>query len=123
MPYTTEYRDNCLYRDWTGLVTGNELFDALESAMRDVMNGQQIDKTFYDFSAVSAFDVSTEDILMYSDKCVSISKLTPNVKMVVVAQTDISFGVSRMWEMLVDKTEWKIKIFRSRESAESWLNA
>ncbi len=20
MPYTTEYRDNCLYRDWTGLV-------------------------------------------------------------------------------------------------------
>jgi len=121
MPFTTEYKNGCLYRNWSGVVSSDELFESIVLVKRDILNGLPADKALYDFSETSKIDITNRDIRKYSVKCIEIARLSPNVKAAVVAPSDLIFGLARMWEMQIDENRWHVKVFRSRELAESWL--
>ncbi len=46
---------------------------------------------------------------------------TPHSRVAMIASSDLSFGVGRTWEMLVEDRDTKINVFRDAESALSWL--
>ena len=37
------------------------------------------------------------------------------------ANRDLTYGLARMTEMLIDVTGWESKVFRNREDAEAWI--
>jgi hypothetical protein len=49
------------------------------------------------------------------------SKISPDRLIAVVASSKLSFGYSRMWEMLSDATNWERIVFRVKSDAEEWL--
>jgi hypothetical protein len=49
------------------------------------------------------------------------SDTNPNIVVAIVASTDLQFGMSRVWQVYVEKSKFVTKVFRDREDAESWL--
>ena len=52
-----------------------------------------------------------------------ISKYLPDYIVAIVSKRDIEFGISRMWQTIVQMKElaWETKIFRDRNDAEKWI--
>ena len=50
-----------------------------------------------------------------------VASINPNMIVAIVNNSDIGFGIGRMWETMVDESNWQTMIFRSIEEAESWL--
>ena len=49
------------------------------------------------------------------------SHAVPGVLLAVASPKDIGFGLSRMWEMLVETVGWETMTFRSVTEAEGWI--
>jgi hypothetical protein len=47
--------------------------------------------------------------------------VNPDAIVAVVAETDLTYGLSRMWEIMCDEIDWEIRIFRSTEEARNWI--
>ena len=45
----------------------------------------------------------------------------PDCVSAVAGPTAITYGISRMWQALVDQTEIRIGVFRTVNEAEGWL--
>jgi hypothetical protein len=45
----------------------------------------------------------------------------PDAVVAIAADTDITYGLSRMWESLIDAISWETMVFRSRVDAEAWI--
>lgn len=76
-----------------------------------------------DLTAVTQVEeVSTSDIHMSVNLCKQSAKINPDAIVAIVANKDILFGLSRMWEILMDgKTGWDIMVFKTRDTAETWI--
>ena len=47
----------------------------------------------------------------------------PGVVIAVIAPTPLLFGMARMWEALVHRTNWRVKVDRSCVGAYAWLRS
>jgi hypothetical protein len=69
------------------------------------------------------FVLSTSEARIVAEQDKQIAKLAPEGLVVaVVTPRDVDFGMARMWQVFVQETGWKTKVFRSRESAAVWLD-
>ena len=52
-----------------------------------------------------------------------ISKYLPEYIVAIVAKKDVEFGVSRMWETLIEinDLQWETMVFKERDDAEEWI--
>lgn len=121
MPYTTQYIGDCLHRNWSGNVTSEEIIAAIDMLLQDVKNGQRVSKVLADFSAIIQFDVSVDAVKLQVSKSVELSKLVPKMHVAVIATSEHSFGMVRMWQTYSEQTGWDIATFRNREGAVAWL--
>jgi len=39
----------------------------------------------------------------------------------IIAESDLEFGIARMYEMLAEKDGFNVKVFRNKSDAEQWL--
>jgi hypothetical protein len=122
MLFNSTYSGNILISKWSGEVTRDELFRSLDMVKEDILRGQIIEASLYDFTDITAFSANVKDIMLYSKRCTEMAQLNPNVKMAVIAPKDIAFGMARMWECYVDGVGYVTKVFRFREDAQTWLN-
>ena len=75
-----------------------------------------------DLSAVTDFDISSEDRKDIIKQQQSRNSIIGKGKMAIVAQDGHTFGMSRMFELLSkNKTKMKTRIFREMIDAEKWL--
>ena len=105
-----------------GILTGKEYINALKSHLSQ--SDAKFKKYRYslsDYTKVTQLDVSSSDVGLVAKLCEKASVTNPNIVVAVVADNDITFGMSRMWEILSDKTNWGIMVFRKREDAEKWI--
>jgi hypothetical protein len=51
----------------------------------------------------------------------SHSYAVPGLLVAVVAERNVVFGLTRMWEVFVEGIGWEIKIFPSMAEAQSWI--
>jgi hypothetical protein len=64
-----------------------------------------------------------EQVLELADSHVERQSSMPDVVLAIVARLEVTFGLTRMWQMRMDArgTLWETGLFRSRPEAEDWL--
>jgi len=74
-----------------------------------------------DYRAVTEVEISTPAIQLVASLCKAAAFVNPDVVVAVVAESDLKFGLSRMWEMLCEGIPWETSVFKSYEDAEKWI--
>ena len=74
-----------------------------------------------DFTNCSSFDLSSSDMQEIAIIDKEASKVNPDIKIAIIAPTDVAFGMSRVYEAYADETGFDIMVFRNSEDVEAWL--
>jgi hypothetical protein len=104
-----------------GVVTGQEIYDANII----VYSGDTLLKQKYqiiNFANVEKLDVSQEEAVRLANQDIEASRTNPNIVIAVVAALNHAFGLGRMWEAHVNKSDFETMVFRRREEAVAWIN-
>ncbi len=122
MPIEVQYtQDNIgLVFCAVGKVTGKEIIDTQSSIYR-TQKFTNLRYWIVDRSRCTEYEVSADEVDQIAAMDNAAAKKNPKLLMALVAETDLQFGVSRMYEALVDENGFKTMSFRDRESAEMWI--
>ena len=104
----------------SGCVTGDEIIEAHQ----EIYSTDNLKRQRYqiiDRTECSEYKVSTEDIERIAVIDKAASKSNPNIVIAIIAPSDLQFGMSRVWEVYVEESKFKTKVFRNRITAEIWL--
>ena len=77
--------------------------------------------SFSDFSAVTSIDISTESIEYIVRLCNQAAQINPHPIVALVSGSDLGYGLSRMFEILLHETNWEVMVFRSKIDAIDWV--
>jgi len=106
----------------SGLLTRDDLIECKNRLLASEAHTKQCMYGIVDLSAVSSMQLSASDIkeVAEHDQRVAASiRLGAIVE--IVAPTDSEYGLSRMWEILAERTGWETMVFRSRATGLAWL--
>lgn len=76
-----------------------------------------------DFSAVTTLDVSSDELRQFSKMTAKNTARGRCIRVAIVAPADLSFGLCRMYEMLQHQSVNSLRVARTREDAEAWLES
>ena len=106
-----------------GILTEEEWIDSLAKHLtQDKDKFKKYRYSLSDYTAVTETKISNNAINVIATYCEDASEVNPKPVVVIVADQDILFGLSRMWELLVDSTDWETMVFRNRDDAEAWIS-
>ena len=71
--------------------------------------------------ATTKFELSTQKVELIAEYCKSSSIVNQGAIVALVASQDLIYGLSRMWQVLSEGTNWETMVFRNREDAEAWI--
>ena len=106
-----------------GIVTGDDIINS----NREVFSSEDKMKNYkyglIDYSNITQFNVSNSEIETIVSQEKEASKFIVDPILAVIATKDLEFGLSRMWETIVEISgiQWETMIFRDREKAEIWI--
>jgi hypothetical protein len=123
MPYITKFVEDGrgVIQTGEGVLTGDELIAGSLRARAEAEISNRLEYGFADFSAVTEFRATPEDLRRLAESQMLTARLVPRAVVAIVAPTDHVFGMVRMWEAYADATGWTTRVFRDRASAEAWL--
>ena len=124
MPIEMKDSDNGLGLIVTGrkIIMENEYLDSYKNQLsQDRGNYKKYRYSLHDWSEVTDVEVSSDAIGQIAELCRDFATINPNFIVAHVATLDITYGLSRMWEVLSDETNWEIMVFRHRKDAEAWI--
>ena len=104
-----------------GVVTGRELMEANKIIYKSPDETKKISYQIVDatnFSDVSISPAEIEGIAILDKKAFEIN---PYMLIALVAEKDISFGFSRMWESFATDLPDRTMVFRNIENAQQWI--
>lgn len=104
----------------TGKISGQDLFSEIKNFYQSeclVTNKYGI----IEFSCAVDNKITNLDVRSIAELSEKASKISPNRIVALISRSDVGFGLSRMWEILAEKTNWETRVFRSRGDAEKWL--
>ena len=110
-----------VYVRGTGKVTADEIMTtgAKIFANSKWINGFNI---LLDYREISELGVKSEDIENIVDQDKRNEYLFDQSKCAIVADNDLVFGLSRMWEAYSEDTKIKAMVFRNIEDSLRWLD-
>jgi len=122
MPIEIEYTDDTLGVIFSavGKVTGKEIIDK----QKDVYRSKEFPRLRYwivDRSRCTEYDVSTEEVSEIAAIDNEAAHINPHLIMALVAESDLQFGISRMYESQITEKGFTTEVFREREAAERWI--
>ena len=107
----------------SGIFAGQEYADALKIHLEQ--DKEKFKKYKYSLMDLTAVTEAREWPNSVIDQavflCKQASKINLDAVVAIVADEDFLFGLSRMWELLMDETDWDIMVFRTRVAAEAWI--
>lgn len=92
----------------------------LAATQRGVRNDKQFDPMYrqvYDFSDVTEIRLSGERLRLLAYN----SPFSPKATRAIVVNSDVAYGMARMYSLMGDRDPEHFRIFRDRESALRWL--
>ncbi len=99
--------------------------DFFQAGMGFLAFPEEIKKWRYciiDLSSVGAMHINSDDIRTVVEQKKRIAAIAPPGPLLAVASPkDLGYGLSRMWEVLMDEIGWETMTFRSRTEAEFWI--
>ncbi|MFV2059750.1 MAG: hypothetical protein ACC653_03640 [Gammaproteobacteria bacterium] len=105
----------------TGNVSGDELITAQKDRYSSTKKILLLKYILADFSDTEKLDLCSNHVLLCSNLSKSASQNNPNICIAAVMNTDLGYGLSRMWQAYTDDIPWNAKVFRTRAEAEDWL--
>lgn len=123
MPIINTYTDNGsgVITTLSGDVSGNELIAAQKERYSSTKKILLLKYILADFTNTKTLDLSSAHVLKCSNLSMSASKENPNICIAAVMNSDLGYGLSRMWQAYTDDIPWNANIFRTRSEAEDWL--
>lgn len=104
-----------------GIITGQDLLEASEKTFKSEEILKHIKYALIDFSCIDKGVIQIRNIITKAGMDKKAAKINPNIVIALIVTKDIMFGLARMWEVFVDQTGWKTKVFRSKTEAELWI--
>jgi hypothetical protein len=104
----------------SGTVTGSEIIES----HKEIYNAENLKRQKYqiiDRTECKEYLVSNVEVERIAEIDKKASETNPNIIIAIVASTDLQFGMSRVWQVYVEKSNYLTKVFRDREGAENWL--
>ena len=77
---------------------------------------------FCDFSETTATDAAYPDIRKMAEMDRHALDVNPDMQIVMLCESDLTFGLARIWESLTYSTSACPRVFRKREAAEEALH-
>ena len=105
----------------TGTLTGTEILVAINAVHQTEEKTREIVFQIGDFRLVEKVELPTEDIKSVAERDRLTATINPNLITAVVAEKDILFGLSRMWEIFISDAPGDTAVFRSMDEAKSWV--
>jgi deoxyhypusine synthase len=107
----------------SGILTGKEYIEAFKRHLEQ--GKEKLKKHRYsltDLTSVTKIEgfpnsVIKESVLL----CEQMAQINADIVVATAAEKTIMFGLSRMWEILMDETTWDIMVFNTRDAAEKWI--
>jgi len=123
MPITNTITDNGsgVITTLTGDVSGDELISAQKERYSTTKKVLLLKYILADFTDANKLDLSSNHIMQCSDLSMCASNENPNICIAAVMNSDLGYGLSRMWQAYTDNIPWNAKVFRTRNEAEDWL--
>ncbi len=106
---------------FTGDISGNELISAQKERYAPTKKLLLLKYILADFTHTDKLDLCSNDVLQCSNLSMCASKENPNIYIAAVMNSDLGYGLSRMWQAYTDDIPWNAKVFRTRTEAEEWL--
>ena len=103
-----------------GVVTGEEIYKANHT----IYSGDILIKQKYrliDLVNIEGFDATHDDTVRLADQDIKASRANPNIRIAVVADDDLAFGLARLWEGYVSESGLETMVFRDKGEARKWL--
>ena len=111
---------NCI--EVKGRLLGREYIEFLVGHLgRDPEEFARYRYSFVDFTGVTESDLSNEEIKTVADMCKQAATINPDPVIAITTNDDLTFGLTRMYEAMVNETDWEIQVFRTRPEAIVWL--
>lgn len=118
--YRTNPEKKIAYIKALGKVTVDQIMTegARMFAEKEWQNGFDI---LCDYRGITEFSLSSNDVKNVVDQDKKNEPLFDNSKCAIVANRDLVFGFSRMWEILAEDTNLTKMVFRDIKDAMNWL--
>ena len=101
-----------------GVLSGQDLLDATARLGEEVGRNSEIRYAVMDLSAIPDEKVDTQSLRALAAQRL---ELMHRLFVVVVAPSEVLFGISRMWEMLAEGPGLVTRVVRTRAEAITWL--
>ena len=106
----------------SGAVDGLQILQAEAGFLTDELK-RSIRYWLTDFSGIEASRTTSEQIIELVESQAERESAMPDVVVAIVARLEVTFGMTRMWQLRMDArgTLWETRVFRTRPEAEDWL--
>jgi len=106
-----------------GILTEKEYLDPLKAHLtQDEDNLKRYRFSLSDFTGVVGIDeISNQAINTIASLCSRVAEINPEVVAPLVAESDYTYGLARMWQGMMGDNDWEVMIFRRKIEAISWL--
>lgn len=129
MPIETSTRDNGtgVIIDISGVVTDEELIDALVRQFNGPEESRQHTSLLLDFSAVTKMNLTEETTAAIAQLCAKAAGADPDLLVAVVAyfsmaaSIDLLNRIAGLYELFQHRSGWESHVFRTRPEAVRWL--
>ena len=125
MSISSVYRktSRCMLLSCSQSITKFELLDTFKRLLEEIESGNTVNGLFIDLTNVIEFFVTTSDMRDVAAATTQMSSELPGLRVVIVAPTELMFGMMRMWDGFSGNCLWQRKVLRQRVEAENWLSA
>jgi len=113
-------KNNGVIDTWSSLIIGKDILSRLKLLFSDKAFGE-VKFWVIDFSAVTDFSISTEEILEVVRLDKDAHKVNSEIIIIVITEKDLRLEKSKMWEMLSFETCWEKMISNNKEQAYQFI--
>jgi len=106
----------------TGVITEADYIEAMIPHLtQDEDKFSQYRYSLSDYTGATQVDVPNHAVERVAQYCEYAARGNPLPVVATVAGSGLPFGLTRMWEILVDTLPWETMSFTDRDDAEAWL--
>lgn len=99
--------------------------DDLLKANAEIIEHQNfavIEQQLWIFQSVTSIEISSGDMRGLIEKAQFAEGLSSRLRLAIVSDTPLGFGLGRMYGALADAAPWEVMIFYELAEAEEWLD-
>ena len=105
----------------SGVVTGNDVISHLETLAADERYVAPM-KKLVDYSSIDSIRQSNEEVIIIARKKEALKRKFTGERCAFVSPADLTFGIARVHQALIDSTGINTNVFRRIEEALEWLD-